>query len=140
MSNEKDIYSYILQASQSPLPAWAMSVSLLYSGLNTHTAVDTKLGSGGSSRFSKALALSKPTKKSCFLFGGVNALGGYIIYDGDISNGAGFTFAWSVLYLLVNGKSALKSLTRGRLSPMALSILALGNTGLYGREFFWPSA
>lgn len=131
--------SYVLNASKSPLPAWAMSASLLYTGLNSHTPVDTKLGSGASSQFSRSLALSKPTRTSCFLFGGANALGGYIIYDDDVTNGAGFTFAWSTLYLLVNGKSAVKSLMGGRISPMALSVLALGNAGIYAREFFWPS-
>lgn len=131
--------SYVLQASKSPLPAWAMSASLLYTGLNTHKPVDTKLGSGGSSQFSRTLAFSKPTRTSCFLFSGVNALGGYIIYDDDVTNGAGFTFAWSTLYLIVNGRSAVKSLLGGRISPMALSVLALGNAGIYAREFFWPS-
>ncbi|QWU88410.1 hypothetical protein CA3LBN_002718 [Candidozyma haemuli] len=76
---------------------------------------------------------------SCFLFGGASALGGYIMYDGDVPNGAGFTFAWSTLYLLVNGRPALKSLIRGHVSPLALAGLALGNAGIYGKEFIWPS-
>lgn len=129
-----------LQASKSPLPAWALSASLLFAGLNAHKPVDAKLGSGGSSHFSRTLALSKPTRTSCFLFGGAQALGGYIIYDDDVSNGAGFTFAWSTLYLLVNGRPAVKSLMGGRVSPLALSVLALGNAGIYAREFFWPSS
>lgn len=132
---------YVSITSQSPLPAWALSASLIFTGFNTHKPVDPKLGSsGGSSHFSKLLALTKPTRTSCFAFGAANALGGWIIYDGDVSNGAGFTFAWSVLYLLVNGKPAVKSLLAGRVSPLALSVLALGNAGLYGKQFFWPSS
>lgn len=140
MAHTFDPISAVQNAGKSPLPAWAMSASLLYAGLSSHKPVDTKLGSGGSSHFSRTLALSKPTRASCFLFGGVNALGGYIIYDDDVTNGAGFTFAWSTLYLLVNGRSAVKSLLGGRVSPLALSVLALGNAGIYAREFFWPSA
>lgn len=62
---------------------------------------------------------------------------GWIIYDGDLANGAGFNFAWSTLYLIVNGTSSVKSLTLGRLNPIGLSMLALGNVGMYGKKFFW---
>lgn len=127
---------YVNLASMSPLPAWALSASLLSKGLGEN--VDPKLGSVGSSTFSKALA--KPTKASCLTFGAAHALGGYIIYDDDISNGSGFTFAWSTLYLLVNGRPSIKSFFHGRISPVALSVLALGNAGIYGKQFFWPSS
>lgn len=133
------IDNYVNAASQSPLPAWALSASLIFTGFNTHKPVSSKLGSsGGSSQFSKLLALAKPTRTSCFAFGAANALGGWIIFDGDTANGTGFSFAWSVLYLLVNGRPAVKSLLYGRVSPIALSVLALGNAGLYGKQFFWP--
>lgn len=136
----KTIDTYVNAASQSPLPAWALSASLIFAGFNTHPPVSSKLGSsGGSSHFSKLLALAKPTRLSCFGFGAANALGGWIIYDGDLANGSGFSFAWSTLYLLVNGTPAVKSLLHGRVSPIALGVLALGNAGLYGKQFFWPS-
>lgn len=137
----KSSEQYISAASQSPLPAWALSASLLYLGFNAHPPVDSKLGSsGGSSQFSKQLALTKPTRTSCFTFGAANALGGWMIFDGDTANGSGFTFAWSTLYLLVNGRPALRSLVSGRVSPAAVSILALGNAAIYGKQFFWPSS
>lgn len=132
-------FKYANAASTSPLPAWALSASLIYRGLSIQKPVDPKLGSGGSFDFSKSVAFSKPNRISCFLFGGASALGGYIIHDGDVPNGAGFTFAWSTLYLLVNGRPALKSLIRGHVAPLAIAGLALGNAGLYGKEFIWPS-
>ncbi|SGZ56411.1 CIC11C00000005725 [Sungouiella intermedia] len=132
---------YVNEAGKSPLPAWALSASLLLQGLNAHSAVDAKLGStGGSSHFSKQLALAKPSRTSCFAFGAANALGGWIIFDGDVANGSGFSFAWSVLYLLVNGRPAVRSLFSGRVSPIALGTLALGNATIYGKQFFWPSS
>lgn len=73
------------------------------------------------------------------LFGVANALGSWIIYDGDVANGSGFTFAWSALYTIVNGRPSFRSFLQGRVSPVALSILALGNAGIYGKQFFWPS-
>ena len=76
---------------------------------------------------------------TCLLFGAANALGSYIIYDGDVTNGAGFTFAWLTLYLIVNGRPSFRSMLRGRMSPVALSVLALGNAGIYGKQFFWPT-
>lgn len=135
----KTALKYANAASSSPVPAWALSAALVYRGLSIQKPVDPKLGSGGSFDFSKSVAASKPNRISCFLFGGASALGGYIMYDGDVPNGAGFTFAWSTLYLLVNGRPALKSLIRGHVSPLALAGLALGNAGIYGKEFIWPS-
>lgn len=135
----KSSENYINRASQSPLPAWALSSSLLFMGYNTRTPAEAKLGSSATSHSTK-LKLVKPTRTSCFTFGVANALGGWIIFDGDVANGAGFTFAWSVLYLLVNGKPALRSLLSGRVSPVTVSMLALGNATIYGKQFFWPSS
>lgn len=129
---------YVDLAAHSPLPAWAMTGLLLYAGFSAPQALASKAGSGGSYQFSKSLALAKPTRKSSLLFGAANALGGWIIFDGDVTNGAGFTFAWSCLYLLVNGGPSVKSLLHGRVSPVAISTLALGNAGIYGKQFFWP--
>lgn len=143
MAENSDLYKtavkYANAASTSPVPAWALSAALLYRGLTLQKPVDPKLGSGGSFNFSKSVAAAKPNKLSCFLFGGASALGGYIINDGDVSNGAGFTFAWSTLYLLANGRPALKSLVRGHVTPLSFAVLALGNAGIYGKEFIWPS-
>ncbi|KAJ8141388.1 hypothetical protein OXX80_011604 [Metschnikowia pulcherrima] len=132
--------NYVDLAGQSPLPPLAASASLLYVGMSSPTAIASKIGSsGGSSSFSKSSTLTKPTRATCLLFGAANALGSYIIYDGDVTNGAGFTFAWSTLYLIVNGRPSFRSMLRGRMSPVALSVLALGNAGIYGKQFFWPT-
>ncbi|OBA18065.1 hypothetical protein METBIDRAFT_47731 [Metschnikowia bicuspidata var. bicuspidata NRRL YB-4993] len=133
--------NYVDLAGQSPIPPAVASASLLYVGMSSPTAIASKIGSsGGSSLFSKSATITKPTRSTCLLFGAANALGGWIIYDGDVTNGAGFTFAWSALYLVVNGRPSMRSMLRGRMSPVALSVLALGNAGIYGKQFFWPSA
>lgn len=124
--------------STSPFPAWATSVALLYKGAVRPPAIASAKGSSGLSyQLSQSLALAKPSRASCFTFGAANALGGWIIFDGDHLNGAGFTFAWSTLYIIVNGTSSVKSLFRGRVAPVGLSLLALGNAGIYGKKFFW---
>lgn len=138
---QKTATNYVDFAGQSPLPPLLASASLLYVGLSSPTAIASKVGSsGGSSLFSKSATLTKPTRPTCLLFGAANALGSWIIYDGDVTNGSGFTFAWSTLYLIVNGRPSVRSMLRGRLSPVALSVLALGNAGIYGKQFFWPSS
>ena len=122
----------------TPYPAWFFSAVLLYKGVTTHKPIANSTGtSGGSAKFSQWLSLSKPSRLSCFTFGAAHLLGGWIIYDGDLANGAGFNFAWSTLYLIVNGTSSVKSLTLGRLNPIGLSMLALGNVGMYDKKFFW---
>lgn len=134
------LQDYTAVAAHSPIPPWAMSASLLYVGLLAPATIAAKEGSlGGSYLFSRSAALVKPTKKTCLLFSAANALGGWIIFDGDVNNGAGFTFAWSMLYMVVNGRPSIRSFLKGRVSPMALSLLALGNTGIYGKQFFWPA-
>lgn len=123
---------------ESPAPAWIMSGALLAKSVTLSKPLPLNLGSGGSYKTSVAMALEKPSRATCWTFAAANLLGGYITYDGDVTNGAGFTFAWSALYVLVNGKSALKSVFRGHVSPLGLAVLATGNMGIYGRKFFWP--
>ncbi|EGV61231.1 hypothetical protein PSN45_001508 [Yamadazyma tenuis] len=128
-------------ASTSPVPPFIFSTLLLSRGLTATRPIDkiASGSSGASARLASTLALAKPTRVSCFLFGFTNLLGSYMIYDNELENGAGFTFAWSTLYLLVNGGASIKSAIRGRVVPLGLSVLALGNVGLYGRQYFWPS-
>lgn len=132
------VSSQVDQLSTTPYPAWASSVALLYKGITRPSAISSVNGSSGLSyKFSQSLAVAKPSRASCFTFGAANALGGWIIFDGDHLNGAGFTFAWSTLYLIVNGFDSVKSVFRGRVAPVGLSLLALGNAGIYGKKFFW---
>lgn len=129
------------ELSTSPFPALLLGSSLLYKGLLSSPPISLPSGTSGSSlKFGRTAAIAKPTRASCYLFGGANLLGAWLMYDGEPTNGAGFNFAWSTLYLIVNGTAGVKGLFRGRISPVALSALALGNAGIYGRKFLWPGA
>ncbi|EGW34002.1 uncharacterized protein SPAPADRAFT_133363 [Spathaspora passalidarum NRRL Y-27907] len=135
MSNPQSIIDTVDQWSSTPIPALVFGGSLLLKGAFpavTHTVS----GSGGGGVKVKT-AVIKPTRVSCLGFGAANLLGAWIMYDGEPVNGAGFNFAWSTLYLIVNGGASIKSIFRGKVSPAALSILALGNSSIYGRKFFW---
>lgn len=126
-------------AADSAVPPWIFSTILLYRGLTSTKPIDSITGSsGGSAQLARSLAIAKPTRASCYTFGLTHLIGGYMIFDQDLENGAGFTFAWSSLYLLVNGKASIKSLLGGRISPIGLSTFALANSVIYGRQFFWP--
>ncbi|KAK6866680.1 Altered inheritance of mitochondria protein 19, mitochondrial [Candida tropicalis] len=94
-------------------------------------------GSSGSFLFRNKLDVLKPTRASCFTFGGASLLGAWMMFDGEPINASGFNFAWSTLYLIVNGKASLSSIFRGKVAPLAISGLAVFNAGLYGREFLW---
>ncbi|KAK9466808.1 hypothetical protein V1512DRAFT_262397 [Lipomyces arxii] len=104
----------------TPYPAWAFTSALALT-------------------FPRANAMKGyyPRSLSCAGFGSVIAFGGYMIHDNDVINGAGFTSAWSILYLLVNGR---KAITQLKPWPAFLSMFALGNATLYGREFFFPNS
>lgn len=127
--------------SNTPIPPATFGGLLILRGLTSTQPIEKVSGSSGSSvKFAKSLSIAKPTKASCFTFGATNLLGAYMIYDNELENGAGFTFAWSTLYLIVNGKAGIKSLFRGRIAPLGLSVLALGNSAIYGRKYFWNRA
>lgn len=128
---------YINIAANTPYPPWVFSSVLLYRGITATKPLQIAGSSGSSAQFSQSLSVAKPNRASCFTFGLTTALGGYMIYDGEIENGAGFTSAWSTMYLLVNGKASVRSVLSGRVSPIALSLLALGNASIYGRKYFW---
>ncbi|KAI5954578.1 hypothetical protein KGF54_002353 [Candida jiufengensis] len=136
------ILSRVDALSTSPIPAGLLSASLLLkgftsSGSSASSTIPNSGTSGSSFAFHKQIKNSKPTKFGCLGFGSIMALGTYLMIDGDPLNGSGFNFAWSLLYLIVNGKSSISSLFKGHVTPLGLSGLALFNTGLYGREFFW---
>ncbi|CAI5756047.1 unnamed protein product [Candida verbasci] len=138
---ETTIYQTLDELGISPIPSFLLGSSLIFKGLLSSGQSISKIpnqGTSGSSfKFNQKLSIAKPTRLSCFTFGGASLLGSWMLYDGDPLNASGFNMAWSGLYLLVNGKSSIKSVIHGRLSPILLSSLALFNTGLYGREFFW---
>ncbi|CAL9731396.1 hypothetical protein MOUN0_L07866 [Monosporozyma unispora] len=73
--------------------------------------------------------------RSALLFGLVSLAGSWMIFDDDLESGSGFTAAWSGLYLLLNGKASIKWLQYGKMWPLLVSGVALGNTAMYGRRF-----
>ncbi|KAI5969588.1 hypothetical protein CANMA_001251 [Candida margitis] len=134
------VYEQLDALSVSPYPSGVLSAGLFLKALTKTSSAVTipNSGTSGSSfAFHKKLAASQPTRLSCTLFGSAMALGTYMMIDGDPLNASGFNFAWSTLYLIVNGKSSVSSVFKGRLAPVALSGLALFDAALYGREFFW---
>ncbi|CCG23175.1 hypothetical protein CORT_0D03320 [Candida orthopsilosis Co 90-125] len=134
------LYEQLDALSISPIPSGILSGALFLKALTKTTsaaAIPNSGTSGSSFAFHKTLAASRPTRLSCTLFGSAMALGTYMMIDGDPLNASGFNFAWSTLYLIVNGKSSISSIFKGRVTPVALSGLALFDAALYGREFFW---
>ncbi|ODQ66403.1 hypothetical protein NADFUDRAFT_82233 [Nadsonia fulvescens var. elongata DSM 6958] len=109
----------VLNCGTTPYPAWALSTSIL---LNYPKAASTP-------KF-------RPSKLSIAGFGAAAALGGFVIFDGSVVDGAGFCSAWSALYLLVNGTAGLKSL---RPLPILSTGLATVCAVAYGKTFFFPS-
>lgn len=123
-----------------PYPSLALGSALMWQGVNAIPAVavdNNGQTSGSLFKFGAKVAKAGPTRLLCFAFGAANLLGSWMMYDGDETNAAGFNFAWSTLYVIVNGRSSIKSVLRGRISPVALALLATGNAGLYGKKFLW---
>ncbi|KAK7208434.1 loss of respiratory capacity protein 2 [Myxozyma melibiosi] len=102
----------------TPYPAWGFSAAL-FSTLPRSYQIKTYL----------------PRPLSCLGFGSIIGFAGYMSYDNDPINGAGVASAWSILYLLANGR---RGITQFKPWPAVLSLYALGNAAMYGREFFFP--
>ena len=139
-SSHPSILQRLDNLSTSPIPSAVLSLALLLKALvksRPLPAVPNSGTSGSSYALQQSLSLAKPTRTTCAFFGGALALGTYMMYDGDPLNAAGFNFAWSSLYLIVNGKSAILSFFKARFTPAGLTGLALLNAGIYGKEFFW---
>ncbi|CAN3370356.1 hypothetical protein DICA0_C09714 [Diutina catenulata] len=120
----------------SPYPAALFGGLLLLKGaVFPDVSVATATKAPGKPVKEKAWMV-RPTRASCFTFGPASLIGAYMIHDQDAVNGAGFAFAWSTLYLVVNGKQAVTGLFHFRLPPAILGALALGNAGWYGKEYF----
>lgn len=123
-------------------PALVLGLGLFWRGLTiTHPSAITldNMDKSSSSlfNFDPKVVKSRPTRLSCFAFGTTNLLGSWIMYDGEKVNAAGFNFAWSTLYVIVNGRAGLKSTLRGHFAPMALALLATVNATIYGKIFLW---
>ncbi|ODQ80916.1 hypothetical protein BABINDRAFT_33932 [Babjeviella inositovora NRRL Y-12698] len=133
----------ITSSSETPYPAWLFSTALLATFTSQNNKVQAvqpaQASSGGlMSMFRRSAKVGiKPSPLSCIGFGGAMALGGWIVRDGAVDDGAGFNMAWSTLYLLVNGGASVRQIIRGKIWPLCLTGLALGNLGIYGRRFVY---
>ncbi|QLG72485.1 hypothetical protein HG535_0D01930 [Zygotorulaspora mrakii] len=134
--NGKQLFSY----TDTPTPALLNCSMLLLTPIISPATVSpvSVAQRSASSRLANMLTKPKylgPTKKTALLFGGAQALGAWMIHDGDLESGCGFLAAWSTLYLIVGGRGSLKSLRYGKVWPLMLSTISLGNAYLYGRRF-----
>ncbi|GAO48470.1 hypothetical protein G7K_2643-t1 [Saitoella complicata NRRL Y-17804] len=103
------------QWATSPIPAWTFSGALLATLPKTRQHLH-----------------GYPGPISTAFIGGVTALSGYFTMTGEHHNGAGVTTAWSMGYLLINGRKGLFSF---RPWPLGLTMLALGNMAAYGSYY-----
>ena len=126
--------------ASTPYPALANSLMLLATPVIS-PAVSSPISASSSStkpsfgRFWSRPKFVGPSTKTALLFGAAQAVGSWIIYDGDIESGTGFLGAWSALYMIVGGRGSIKALRYGRVWPLALSAIAASNTFLYSRRF-----
>ncbi|SCU89737.1 LAFA_0E20472g1_1 [Lachancea sp. 'fantastica'] len=97
--------------------------------------VASKTGTSGIFQLWSRPKFVGPSTKTSLLFGAAQALGSWIIYDGDLESGSGFLGAWSALYLIVGGRGSVKALRYGRVWPLTLSALAATSTALYTKRF-----
>lgn len=138
VQESKSAFDTVYQYSNTPYPAWVFASMLAATPLISSAKVADRrwIKFGGADKPVKFTKIG-PSNLSVGVFGAAAALGGYMIYDGDAVNGAGFTMAWLALYLIVNAKNSMLGISRGRVVPVALSTAALINATIYGRKFIW---
>ncbi|KAH3901253.1 Aim19p SCDLUD_002742 [Saccharomycodes ludwigii] len=143
----RNLYDY----SSTPYPAWGaaglyLSMPIISPAITQPIAVTSSLknklmgkvitpSSFNTASEGYVLKSIGPSIKNCLLFGGCLALGGYIVYDGDLESGSGFIGAWSTLYLIVNGKKSINCLKYSKFIPIVGTVFALNNALTYGRRF-----
>ncbi|CCD23384.1 Aim19p NDAI_0B03500 [Naumovozyma dairenensis CBS 421] len=141
-SETKSLWKQAYEYTNTPLPA-IINAGLIFAtpvlSPQFKTAISTTtsgavpfLSKGRTSSTNKYIGLSN---KNILLFGAAQALGAKMLSDGDIENGSGFVTAWSILFLIVNGKRSLNSLKVTKIWPMVLCVGSLGNSILYGKRF-----
>ena len=132
MSKRSDIGSMQEAWAESPVPAWTLATLLISRGF---FGPNDKLVVGGADIKQMVIKI-KPTRVSCFGFGIAHLLGGWIVFDGAQQEGAGFNFAWSSLYVLANGRGNIRNIFKyGRFSPLALTLAAMTDAGIYSSKF-----
>ncbi|ODV60632.1 Aim19p ASCRUDRAFT_16638, partial [Ascoidea rubescens DSM 1968] len=119
------------QYTATPYPAWFSSVSIFLTPFINRKILSHRVKEN---KATTKLMIPVGTFSSIF-YGSAFALAGFIIQDGDVTNGAGFTFVWSTLYLLVHGRKSLAGLRYGQPWPLFLATTLAGNAILHGRRF-----
>lgn len=128
----------LYQWSQTPYLAWMNGAMLLSTPvISPATMTPASVAVQQQSMFA---AFTKPkyfgpTKTTALMFGLANALGGYMLFDGDVESGTGFLAAWNTLYLFVGGRGSVKALRYGKIWPLLLTTVSASNAALYGRRF-----
>lgn len=133
----QQLYEY----SQTPYPSWIFSSLLLSTPLILKQPVATTIPTNKATGFFKGSQKIRigPSPLNALLFSSAFALGGWIIFDGDVESGSGFVTAWSSLYLIVNGRSALAGLKYGKPLPLLLTAIAAENAFIHGKRFFYTT-
>lgn len=140
MADTKSSWEQWYGYTSTPYPAVLNSVMLLGTPA-VSPAVESPVSvaqRASSSWFLSAFSKPKylgPSNKSALLFGAAQALGAWMIYDGDVESGSGFLAAWSTLYLIVGGRGSVKALRYGRVWPLLVTSVTGASALLYGRRF-----
>ncbi|AET38827.1 Aim19p Ecym_3337 [Eremothecium cymbalariae DBVPG len=129
----------VKELSYTPALAWLNSF-LLFATPVLSPAVETPVSVAARNTGGVLSSLIRPkfigpTAKTSVLFGAAQALGGWIIHDGDLESGSGFLAAWSSLYLLVGGRGSVSALRYGRVWPLLLAGTSGVSGLLYGQRF-----
>lgn len=131
-----DLYRYTATAYPAALnSALLLATPAVSPALEAPQSVASRTGG---SRWLGALQRPRflgPSGRTAVLFGAAQALGAWIIYDGDLESGSGFLAAWSALYMIVGGRGSIKALRYGRVWPLLVSTVTGANAYLYGRRF-----
>lgn len=136
-----DISYYAYNLGSTPYFSWFNSGVLLSTPFISPSAkitilINSKQPSSIFNLFKRSKFIG-PTNKTTLFFGISQALGGWIIYDGDIESGSGFLAVWSSLYLIVGGGGLIKAAKYGKFWPLFLSTLNGTGALLYGKEFIF---
>ena len=126
--------SFVHQWGLSPAPAWAFATALAASPAFRPVleAPQTVQSSSGLYKSAPKVVSPYPSTPQVALFTAFSALGGFMIYDNDPTNGSAVVGVWSLLYFMANVKKSMWNL---KLYPQALTSLALVNSVFYGGKF-----
>ncbi|PWW78968.1 hypothetical protein C7212DRAFT_309488 [Tuber magnatum] len=107
------------QYAESPLPAWASSIAILYQLPDSKRLYNSRL---------------LPRPWTVLLFSSLFIASGWMAYDNAPIDGAGTTAAWSAIYCIMNGspRKLGKLLRFGRVAPLGITGFAAANTVTHG--------